>query len=137
MDLEDSDDGDDSDGSDGMSYSSRQTTNTNYSYTNNQKQAITKPTNAKERFLQLVTKLSKIAEVIDKGSYFTKLSAAVVNVIMTAKPWIPREKFDKIYGGSTRGSHVRNGRKSMSKVRNAVVSIVCLFKKKRKDWAVK
>lgn len=53
--------------------------------------------NAKEKFLDLVARLVKIANLLDEQINFTKLSAALINVIMMVKPLISKEKFADIY----------------------------------------
>lgn len=101
--LDDSDDGNVSDGSDGMSISSRQTyasqaSNSSLGYKSRshlRKHPSLKT--AKQRFMDLVEKLVKIANLVENNSSYTKLSASLVNVIMSAKPLIPKQSFEKIY----------------------------------------
>ena len=116
------DDGDDSDASDGGSRLSLTTPSqcsmqsngfTNYPL----KRPSDYPRNAKERFLHLLKKLSKLAEFVENTSVFTKLSAGLVSVMMTAKPMIPKETFSKIYTEEPRPLlHPRRTRKSQSVV---------------------
>lgn len=51
----------------------------------------------KDKFMSLVKKLQKIAEVVENTDNLNKLSATLVNVILEAKPLIPSDKVGVLY----------------------------------------
>lgn len=72
----------------------------------------------KEKFLCLVKKLSRIANAIDNQKDLNKLSAALVDVIIQAKPMIAEDKLDVLYEVEPRALiHPRRNRPYRPKVR--------------------
>ena len=105
--------------------STRESTPLNLSHT---KRIVTKIRRTpQDRYFSLLKKLENVGRALEENSSFIKLSSALVNVMVLAKPLLPKHKVDEIYKVAPAVSTLQSRSRRVYKKRKYIAQVSFLI----------